>query len=693
MELGEKRMDRELDKSQRLLDAIFEVANVGICVTNEEGKFELVNDAYCRIYGYTKEELIGNSFTMVVPEDIKEQAAKLHREFMDGKPELNSEWKVVRKDGQILDIYVTGGLLIHEDGTRLKVTTVTDMTALKEANRSLELVSDVLSNASEGIVFTGESPRSILYMNEAFTRITGVLQETFSKEGVGSIFKNCLEDDSYCRNILPLVEEHGIWQEEIRIKKEDGKTLTVELTVRTIKDPRGNISNYILIISDITKKRRAEEKIRYLTTFSSITDLPNRYAFEKTLDMELKQFDGSLQMKISVIIFDLDKFKNINDNYGYAIGDMLLRAVGARIKSSIKHGYLVAYLGEDHFGVLLNNVPNKETALEIAEGIRSAMTAPFFVDGNEISITGSIGISIFPDESQNENALISDAEKAMSEAKVKGRNYIQFYTHELDERISRRLHIRNDLKKCIKRNQLFLVYQPQIDLKSGEIVGVEALVRWMHPKYNLVPPNEFIAIAEETGFITEIGEWVIRTACIQAKKWQNSGISSFKVAVNLSSIQLKQANISQVIKDIIEEVGVTPGTLELELTESSMMHDIESCIAIFNQLKQIGIKIAIDDFGTGYSSLSYLRKIPINKLKIDRSFIIDVGVDFESSVITKTIIDMAQNLGFKVIAEGAETQNQIEYLRESGCDEIQGYYYSKPLLPEELEEYINSSKA
>jgi diguanylate cyclase (GGDEF)-like protein/PAS domain S-box-containing protein len=688
MEWSEQEISKELNKKQQLLDAIFEVANVGICVTNEDGIFELVNDAYCRIYGYTKEELLGKPFTLVVPNDLKERATEMHRAFIEGEPELNSEWKVVRKDGRSLDVYVTAGLLVQEEGAKLKVTTVTDMTEIKEAHKSLELVSDVLSNANEGIVFTGSNPKDVLYMNGAFTRITGVSEEDFSKDGIGSIFDNCSEEGQYCRNILPLIKEYGLLQEEITIKKGEGKVLAAELTLRAVKDPLGSISNYVLIVNDITKKKKAEEKIRYLTTFSSITDLPNRHAFEDTLDIELKHFDGSLQMKISVIIFDLDKFKNVNDNYGYAIGDMLLRAVGARIKNCIKLDYLVAYLGEDHFGVLLNNIPHKEAALEIAKSIQEAMTAPFFIDENEISITGSIGISIFPDESHSESNLISDAEKAMSEGKAKGRNYIQLYNNELDEKISRRLRIKNDLKRCIKRNQLFLVYQPQIDLKSGRVVGVEALLRWRHSIYGLVPPDEFIPIAEETGFITEIGEWVIKEACIQAKKWQNNGVAPFKVAVNLSSIQLKQTNISQVIKDIIEDIGVTPGVLELELTESSMMQDIESCIITFNELKQIGIKIAIDDFGTGYSSLSYLRKIPINKLKIDRSFIMDVGVDFESSVITKTIIDMAQNLGFKVIAEGAETQNQIEYLRDSGCDEIQGYYYSKPLPPEELEEFI-----
>ena len=688
MEWSEEDICMELNKKQRLLDAVFEVANVGICVTDEEGKFQLVNEAYCNIYGYTKEELLGKFFTMVVPEDLKEWAAKAHKDFMDGKPELNSEWKVIRKDGKLLDVYVTAGLIVQEDNTKLKVTTVADVTEIKETHRSMELVSDVLDNTNEGIVFTGSNPKDVLYMNEAFTRITDVSEEEFSSNGIGSIFDRCSEEGQYCRNIFPLIKEYGLINEEVNVDKGEGKVLTADLTIRTVQDTEGKITNYVVTISDITKKKKAEEKIKYLTTFSSITDLPNRHAFEKTLNIEMKHFDGSLQMKISVIIFDLDKFKNINDNYGYAIGDMLLRAVGARIKNCIKQDYLVAYLGEDHFGVLLNNVPNKETALEIAESIQMAMVAPFIINENEISITGSIGISIFPDESHNENTLISDAEKAMSEGKAKGRNYIQLYNNELDEKITRRLKLKNDLKRCIKRNQLFLLYQPQIELRSGKVVGVEALLRWSHPTYGLVPPNEFIAMAEETGFITEIGEWVIREACIQAKKWQDNGESPFKVAVNLSSIQLKQSNISQVIKDIIEDVGVAPGVLELELTESSMMQDVDSCILIFNELKQLGIKIAIDDFGTGYSSLSYLRKIPINKLKIDRSFIIDVGVDFESSVITKTIIDMAQNLGFKVIAEGAETHNQIEYLRDSGCDEIQGYYYSKPLTPEELEDFI-----
>ncbi|MDP4089113.1 MAG: EAL domain-containing protein [Bacillota bacterium] len=669
----------------KLINAIFYAANVGICVTDEQGKYEIVNDTYCKIYGYTRSELLGRPFTIVVPEESREYAEKVYGETLDGGLEPPSEWKVVRKDGKHLNVYVTSGNVTGEDGKRFKVTTVTDITSIKETQKRFQLVSYILSDTSEGIIITDNIPRQIIYVNEAFSKITGLSIRELRRTSIPALARYVLGNETFCKNILPQVIQDGVWTGEIELAKRQDKPMIVKVTVKPARDSEGKITNYTAILADVTNNRKAEERIQYLTTYSSITDLPNRQAFEKDI---LREGSSTSSSMTSVIVFDLDRFGSINDNYGHGVGDSLLREVGLRIKSSVDEKYPLAYLGEDHYGILLKDIKDIAEAEEAAERVRKAIQRPFVIDNYEILVTASIGISIFPNESERLQGLIGDAEKAATDAKRKGRNCIQIFTRELSNKISRRLKLKNDLKNSIKENQLFLLYQPQIELKSGKVVGVEALIRWMHPEYGLIPPNEFIPIAEETGFIVEIGKWVIKTACLQAKAWQNSDITPFKVAVNISSIQLKSHNLFQDINQIIESVGVAPGILELELTESTMMQDVESSVAMFNMLKQLGIRIAIDDFGTGYSSLSYLRKIPINKLKIDRSFITDLGNNYESSIITKTIIDMARNLGFKVIAEGAETKEQIDLLKESGCDEIQGYYYSRPIPAEAVEEFI-----
>lgn len=675
---------------ERLLNEIFNVANIGISITNEEGLYEFVNDAYSRIYGYSSKELLGKSFTLVLEEGKREEALKTHKEFILGKTQYKYECKGIQKEGKPIDLYISVGCISMEDGQKYKVTAVADVTEMKEANQKFNLVLSAFSNASEGICFTSSDPSEIIYSNEAFRKITQIDEEVFPSRD-NNLFKYSLENSEFHKNIFNKLHKDGIWHGKLRAKRPNGEGYIMDSTINAIKNSYQEITNYVAIINEITDKIKDKERIKYLSTYSSLTNLPNRQMFESKVDMATI-IASKLKEKLALIIVDIDRFKSVNDTYGLNVGDMLLKAIGARIKNSLLNKGTLSYLGEDHFGILIENVDEIEYVVKIAEDIQRVISKGFNLHNAAIDITSSIGISIFPNRNHNPQDLLIEAEKAVLEAKDYGRNCIKIFTEEMNNKFLRKTQIENELKTCIERNELFLVYQPQIDLKNEDMVGVEALLRWRSSKLGIIPPFEFIPIAEEMGMIDKIGRWVIKNVCYQIKKWQVTGMPFFKVAINISPLQLKSKSICKFIKSTIAENSIDASVLELEITESSMMQDIEKSISIFSELKEIGIKIAIDDFGTGYSSLSYLRKIPINKIKIDRSFIIDLSHKQESSIITKTIIDMGKNLGYKVIAEGVENQYQLQVLKDNGCDEVQGYYFSKPLMPEKLEGFIKTKQ-
>ncbi|WP_297424012.1 EAL domain-containing protein [Clostridium sp.] len=673
-----------LQKKNKLLDAVFDVANIGICVTNEYGNFELVNNAYCEIYGYAREELIGKEFTIVVPEGYKQEAFKKHIEFLQGIPELDREWKVVRKDGKILDILVTAALLIDEDGKRYKVTTVEDVTDIKATRSKLNLISKAMFNSSEGLIFTENDPSKVIEINEAYSKITGDSLGDLAANERNILLKG-VNNEQFYMNIWKKVEQTGFWKGEVDGRRKNKENFTAELMIYALKDEFQNVKNYVGILKEITDQKKNENRIRFLSTHNVISTLPNLKTF---IDKVRTEIDNSKNNNHRYALFyiNIDRLKQINDMFGLHTGDKLLKAFAIRLKRIFSNNAFLVHFRSDKFGVFLNRIQSDEYIESAAELLRKQMGEAFYIEKNSIQISCSIGISTFSEESNSFENLLSNAEEAMIQAKKGGGNQIQFYTQSMREKLLRRIRIETDLKNCIKNGELFLVYQPQIDIISGLISGAEALIRWKHKTLGMISPGEFIPIAEGMGAIHEIGEWALTEACRQVKSWANLGIN-LVVAVNISSFQLKKEEFVAKVKHIITKVGIKPESIELELTESALVEDIEECINKILQLKEFGIGVDIDDFGTGYSSLNYLRKLPLYKLKIDKSFIVDFDNDFDSKIVTKTIIDMAHNLRFKVIAEGAETIEQVKFLKDNGCDEIQGYYFSKPLLPEEFQNF------
>ncbi len=391
-----------------------------------------------------------------------------------------------------------------------------------------------------------------------------------------------------------------------------------------------------------------------------------------------------------MLFLDLDNFKTINDSLGHSVGDLILKKVGECLDAWARKQDTVARLGGDEFVVVLTGVKDVASVAVAADRLLKAMTTEFIVQGQVLNVSCSVGISVFPDNGTDLETLVKNADAAMYSAKENG-SRLQFFTQDMHSRALERLTLESSLRQALEREEFFLVYQPQVDITTGRITGAEALLRWRHPKLGLVPPNKFIPLAENNGLIIPIGEWVLQTACAQARQWQRDGLSALPVAVNVSVVQFRQEGFPEVVRKVLDETGLAPQYLELELTESLLLSNADAMLSVLRQLEKMGIKLTIDDFGTGYSSLSYLKQLPLSKLKIDRSFVQGVTVDKDGAAITSTIISMAKNLNLTVTAEGVETKDQLFFLRAHNCDQLQGYYFSKPLPPDDFAEKVRSA--
>ncbi|ELS30776.1 MULTISPECIES: EAL domain-containing protein [Pseudanabaena] len=442
-------------------------------------------------------------------------------------------------------------------------------------------------------------------------------------------------------------------------------------------------------ISDVTKQRQAEAIISYQIHYDALTGLPNRKYLHEHLVEYIEKLQDK-QQKFAVLFLDIDRFKLINDSLGHSIGDLLLKAVSDRLKPLIKDGDIVVRWGADEFAIVAKSIESNDTVLQTAEGMIQAMTLPFICAGHELHITTCIGASIYPEHNTDIEGLIHNADMAMYRAKAEGQNSFQFYIPNMQEQSFQRLSMENNLRRALENDELIPYYQPQVDLKTGQIVGLEVLLRWKHVALGSIPPSKFIPLAEETGLIIAIGNWVLRQACLQVIAWQNMGLPPIQVGVNLSIKQLQQKDFLFCLNQILEETNFDPRYLELEITEGIMMDNVEEKITLLNQFRQMGIQLSIDDFGTGYSALSYLKNLPIDTLKIDRIFIEYIAHNEHDRTIVASIINLSHSLNLNVIAEGVETREQVDLLRSLGCDQIQGHFYYRAMPADEVEALLRS---
>jgi diguanylate cyclase (GGDEF)-like protein/PAS domain S-box-containing protein len=457
-------------------------------------------------------------------------------------------------------------------------------------------------------------------------------------------------------------------------------------------DSKGNIAGVIGLIRDITERKTAEQQIEYQAYHDSLTGLANRRLFQEHLTLALALAQRR-QRLVAVLFLDLDHFKLINDSLGHSVGDALLKQVAARLKAAVREGDTVARVGGDEFTIVLQELNDRDDAGVVAQKMLHTIAEPVEIGGHRLYITTSIGITLFPDDGDDAETLLKNADNAMYRAKAEGRNAYQMSTQELNRSTRERMTLESGLHQAIERQEFELFYQPQVDIRTMKIVGMEALLRWRHPERGLVGPADFIAVAEDRGFIVTIGDWVLRTACREARRFRDRGIPEFRVAVNISARQFRDQSLMATVESALAESQLDPRCLEVEITESVAMENVDLTLAVLARLRQIGVLIAIDDFGTGHSSLNYLKRFPLDALKIDRSFVEDIPDRFEDVAIVRAVIQLAQGLNLRVIAEGVETKEQLAFLQDNGCREVQGYYFSYPLPAADFAELFDRGVA
>jgi len=556
------------------------------------------------------------------------------------------------------------------------VGTRRDISADKEQEVQRNLAATVFEAASEGIVIL-DPDYALIAANQAFSQVTGFQIEDMLGRNVVEL--SCSRD---ARRHYPLIhqalEQHGSWQGELVETRKNGELYPQWLQLNVVRDKRGKVRHIVGFFADLSARRESEERMRYLTHYDELTGLANRSLFRERL-REAHQRVRQGGRSLALLHINLDRFKLLNDSLGHEVADQLLQKMARRLLNALPEADTIARLSGDEFAVLFDAYGSLSSLTRVATRLLSKLRLPITIEGHELVVSASMGISMLPDSAREIAALVSQANMAMAHAKHLGGNNFQFYTESLQASTLERLQLENQLRKAIEDDQLMVFYQPKLCLATGRLNAAEALVRWEHPVLGRVPPGDFIGLAEETGLIGPIGEFVLRQACRQACQWRQQGLEPIRVSVNLSVYQLRQGKLVSLVRQVLEETGLEPHLLELELTESQLLDSVEHIIATFQQLRDLGVKLAIDDFGTGYSSLSYLKRIPVDYVKIDQAFIRGLAEGGEDAAITRAIIAMAHGLSLKVVAEGVEDQAQLTFLRAEQCDEVQGYLISRPV--------------
>lgn len=670
-------------------------ASNSILITDLSGNIVWSNPAFSKSSGYSEEEALGKNQGFL---SFGENDANLYEQMRTCVTKGNT-WhgEIVnrRKNDESYTEEVTVTPVFSRSGKITQFVAIKqDITARKLAEQSLaeaeEKYRAIFENAIVGIFQIAPDGRPVS-VNRAMAKIHGYESREEFLIAISNFVTQLAVDPTRTQQVFKSAQSNGeVLGAELEVFRRDGTTRWVIANVRAARGANGKLQYYEGTIEDVTERKVAEDRVEFLAFYDALTGLPNRTLLEDRIAVAL---GGSRRRNESIafLFLDLDRFKLVNDTLGHSFGDVLLQEVAERLKKWVREQDTVARVGGDEFVIMLPGVQSAQDAVSAADRLMDLVTAGFSIHGHSINVTCSVGISMFPDNGEDGETLVKNADAAMYKAKQIGPNNIELFTEDLNIQMVERLKLESGLRLAIERNEFFLLYQPQLDLASGEIIGVESLIRWQHPELGLIPPDKFIGIAENSGLIVPIGEWVLRTACQQARQWQIEGLPAIPIAVNVSAIQFRQDGFRDMIKNVLRETGLAPRYLELELTESLLLTNADVMFAVLRELNEMGLRLAIDDFGTGYSSLSYLRQFPVEKLKIDRSFIRNVAENPSDAAITTAIIRMAKSLGLRVIAEGVENQAQMSFLREHQCDEIQGYFFSRPITAAEVSDKVISN--
>lgn len=561
-----------------------------------------------------------------------------------------------------------------------------DELEIKVAERTAELTASetryrqIVETAQEGI-WVLDAEANTIFVNQKMVEMLGCeVAEMMGRPLFTFMNKtSCIDAEKYLARRQDGISE----QHDFCFRRQDGSEFWALLATSPLHDQSGRYTGALAMVTDISERKATEEQLKHLATHDALTGLANRALLQDRLEQSI-HFARRSGRIVAVLLLDLDRFKFINDSLGHDFGDKMLRVLAQRLQQSVRTADTVARLGGDEFVILLAEVAEPEDVGLIANKILRNIADPLTIDGREMTMTASLGISLYPRDSDDGSTLIRNADIAMYRAKSQERSTFAFYSPEMNERVLEVLELESAMRQALERGEFCLHYQPKVELTSGRVVGCEALIRWQHPERGMIPPANFIPLAEETGLIVPLGTWVLREACRQARIWQDDGAPVFSVAVNLSARQFRKGNLTTIVSGILHDIGLAPGLLELELTESMVMDDPAEAEQIMRSLKNLGVSLSLDDFGTGYSSLNYLRRFPVDSLKIDRSFIRDVTTDQSGASVVTSVIDIAHNLGLTAVAEGVETREQLDFLTGCGCDMFQGYLFSKPLPAEEF---------
>jgi diguanylate cyclase (GGDEF)-like protein/PAS domain S-box-containing protein len=678
---NEMRIEALLAEQGAVLDSVmFGILHV------RERRVVSTNRRFDEMFGYAEGELVGDSLLALFPtaEDC-EDALRASVPVLASGSEFNEERQFRRRDGSLVWCMSSGRALDPERQDEGGIWVFADITGRRQAEEKARLAATVLEHIADGVMVIDVHGR-IVATNPAYTQITGYteLEAVGKQSGLtrASLASSAGHEPAFYDGLWRDLAETGFWRGEIWSTRKNGEVYLEWLTVSAVRDDDDTVSHYVCVFSDITKLKESQEKLDHLAHHDALTGLPNRLLFHDRLQhaMVCAARGGE---QLAVIFIDLDRFKNVNDTLGHHVGDELLKQVATSLSGCLRDGDTLARLGGDEFIVLLEDVDGERGARQVAEKLMRLFEQPVLVSEYELFITGSVGISLFPQDADDLNVLIRNADVAMYQAKARGRNGYAFYAPSMDGDGVERLRLEALLRRAVEKGEIWLAYQPQVEIDSGRLIGVEALVRWNSPELGQVGPDRFIPLAEDIGFINQLGAWVLEEACRQMVSWDEGGMVVPKIAVNLSARQFDRGGLAGQVERVLRETGLPPNRVQLEVTESVIMNTGDA-MQYINELHAIGVELAIDDFGTGYSSLAYLKQLPVQTLKIDRSFIKDISTDANDEAIAIAIIQLGKSMNLAVIAEGVETVEQAAFLLRHGCRRAQGYLYARPLPPDQL---------
>ncbi|VAW67163.1 diguanylate cyclase/phosphodiesterase (GGDEF & EAL domains) with PAS/PAC sensor(s) [hydrothermal vent metagenome] len=680
---------RDIRSSENVYKRIVENLNEGLWVIDRQGFIRFVNQVLADMLGFSIDEMLGK---LVFEYVNKENKSILHAQISERKKGLSSiyEMEVQHKNESAVLIQLESAPLFDSQGRFDGVVEgVRDMTEAHSQQLKLKMLSSAVEQSGSMVIITDQETH-IEYVNPKLCSITRYTKSELIGKSA-SIFRVDDIDMEMVSDMWANINSGYEWQGEVQLRKKDGESIWVLMSISSVTDEKNKISHFVVVCEDVSQLKEARLRMEELAYVDGLTGLANRLLFRDRLEQVLNAVQRS-GGNAALLYMDLDEFKRINDSLGHDVGDAVLMKVAESLRQCVRHQDTVARMGGDEFVILLSDIDGMSGASSVAIKILNAMQQPVKLLKNEILITSSIGITLAPDDSLNADILLKNADMAMYRAKSSGKNNYQFFTEEMNTQIVDHMTIESDLRRAIDNDELYVKYQPQFSIKDKKISGVEALVRWDHPTRGELSPEYFIPIAETAGLMVKLGKWVLRVACKEIKKLESQGLKGITLAVNLSTRQFRDPCLIETIQNILVETDFKALDLELEITETTLMEQIDHAVELLEQIKALGISVTIDDFGTGYSSLNYLKRMPIDTLKIDKAFIMDIPQDKDDMEISAAVIAMAHKLGLQVVAEGVSSEDHWAFLEKNNCDIAQGYLMGKPMLPEKLLMYVSDKK-